>query len=210
MAGAMKKAPSRPAARPSSPGACPRSSTLRPSAHLAPDRPDRRPFLDLRPIRRADVHSTVPPSRPPMAAAPTPALIRSFVLRQAACRTPSSALDELGPVRRGPMPTVRRWTWPEFSADRRRTSWKSVSAWVRHGGDRPGHPENDYLGIEVHAPGVGALCKLIGELRARQPAHRPARRRRSACATCCRKPAWTAYTSSSPIRGRRSAITSAG
>ncbi|MDR2926506.1 MAG: tRNA (guanosine(46)-N7)-methyltransferase TrmB [Azoarcus sp.] len=23
------------------------------------------------------------------------------------------------------------------------------------------HPENDYLGIEVHGPGVGALCKLI-------------------------------------------------
>lgn len=23
------------------------------------------------------------------------------------------------------------------------------------------HPENDYLGIEVHSPGVGALCKLI-------------------------------------------------
>jgi tRNA (guanine-N7-)-methyltransferase len=26
-----------------------------------------------------------------------------------------------------------------------------------------GHPENDYLGIEVHGPGVGALCKLIAE-----------------------------------------------
>jgi tRNA (guanine-N7-)-methyltransferase len=26
-----------------------------------------------------------------------------------------------------------------------------------------GHPENDYLGIEVHSPGVGALCKLIAE-----------------------------------------------
>jgi tRNA (guanine-N7-)-methyltransferase len=26
------------------------------------------------------------------------------------------------------------------------------------------HPENDYLGIEVHTPGVGALLKLIGEL----------------------------------------------
>ncbi len=25
------------------------------------------------------------------------------------------------------------------------------------------HPENDYLGIEVHTPGVGALLKLIGE-----------------------------------------------
>ncbi|MDR2032533.1 MAG: tRNA (guanosine(46)-N7)-methyltransferase TrmB [Azoarcus sp.] len=23
------------------------------------------------------------------------------------------------------------------------------------------HPENDYLGIEVHGPGVGALCKLV-------------------------------------------------
>lgn len=25
------------------------------------------------------------------------------------------------------------------------------------------HPENDYLGIEVHSPGVGNLCKLIAE-----------------------------------------------
>ncbi|MCL2644570.1 MAG: tRNA (guanosine(46)-N7)-methyltransferase TrmB [Betaproteobacteria bacterium] len=25
------------------------------------------------------------------------------------------------------------------------------------------HPETDYLGIEVHSPGVGALCKLIAE-----------------------------------------------
>jgi tRNA (guanine-N7-)-methyltransferase len=25
------------------------------------------------------------------------------------------------------------------------------------------HPQNDYLGIEVHTPGVGALLKLIGE-----------------------------------------------
>lgn len=26
------------------------------------------------------------------------------------------------------------------------------------------HPENDYLGLEVHVPGVGALCKRIAEL----------------------------------------------
>jgi tRNA (guanine-N7-)-methyltransferase len=26
------------------------------------------------------------------------------------------------------------------------------------------HPENDYLGVEVHTPGVGALLKQIGEL----------------------------------------------
>lgn len=26
-----------------------------------------------------------------------------------------------------------------------------------------GHPENDYLGIEVHTPGVGALCKRLVE-----------------------------------------------
>jgi tRNA (guanine-N7-)-methyltransferase len=26
------------------------------------------------------------------------------------------------------------------------------------------HPQNDYLGIEVHTPGVGALLKLLGEL----------------------------------------------
>ena len=27
------------------------------------------------------------------------------------------------------------------------------------------HPENDYLGVEVHTPGVGALLKHIGELK---------------------------------------------
>jgi tRNA (guanine-N7-)-methyltransferase len=27
------------------------------------------------------------------------------------------------------------------------------------------HPENDYLGVEVHTPGVGALLKQIGELK---------------------------------------------
>ena len=26
------------------------------------------------------------------------------------------------------------------------------------------HPENNYLGVEVHSPGVGSLLKLIGEL----------------------------------------------
>lgn len=25
------------------------------------------------------------------------------------------------------------------------------------------HPQNDYLGVEVHTPGVGSLCKLIAE-----------------------------------------------
>ena len=25
------------------------------------------------------------------------------------------------------------------------------------------HPENDYIGVEVHTPGVGSLCKLIAE-----------------------------------------------
>ncbi|MCB1964867.1 tRNA (guanosine(46)-N7)-methyltransferase TrmB [Accumulibacter sp.] len=27
-----------------------------------------------------------------------------------------------------------------------------------------GHPDNDYLGIEVHTPGVGSLCKLVAEM----------------------------------------------
>jgi tRNA (guanine-N7-)-methyltransferase len=27
------------------------------------------------------------------------------------------------------------------------------------------HPENDYLGVEVHTPGIGSLCKLIAENR---------------------------------------------
>jgi tRNA (guanine-N7-)-methyltransferase len=26
------------------------------------------------------------------------------------------------------------------------------------------HPENDYIGVEVHTPGVGSLCKLVAEM----------------------------------------------
>ncbi len=40
------------------------------------------------------------------------------------------------------------------------------------------HPENDYLGIEVHTPGVGSLLKEIATRELSQPARDPARRRR--------------------------------
>jgi tRNA (guanine-N7-)-methyltransferase len=43
-------------------------------------------------------------------------------------------------------------------------------------------PGTDFIGIEVHPPGVGALLKRIGEQRAVQPAHRAARRGRGAAA----------------------------
>ncbi|MDR1646850.1 MAG: tRNA (guanosine(46)-N7)-methyltransferase TrmB [Zoogloeaceae bacterium] len=33
-----------------------------------------------------------------------------------------------------------------------------TTAWIAHA-----HPENDYLGVEVHLPGVGSLCKRIAE-----------------------------------------------
>jgi tRNA (guanine-N7-)-methyltransferase len=48
---------------------------------------------------------------------------------------------------------------------RRRGFSKSVSAWARPRRRLPRRTSgNDYLGIEVHTPGVGSLCKLVAEL----------------------------------------------
>ena len=72
------------------------------------------------------------------------------------------------------------------------------------------HPDVDFLGVEVHLPGVGALLKRIDELgllqRARHPARRGRSRRRDDRAGLARR----ACTSTSRTRGRRSATTSGG
>jgi hypothetical protein len=71
------------------------------------------------------------------------------------------------------------------------------------------NPHNDYFGLEVHVPGVGALCKLIAEKNLPTCASATTTPSRS-CATCCRKARCPASTSSSPIRGTRRGTRSAG
>ena len=67
------------------------------------------------------------------------------------------------------------------SAAARRACWKSASAWARRPRkSRRTRPADDFLGVEVHEPGVGALLKLIGEQQLYEYPHHPARRGRSA------------------------------
>lgn len=90
--------------------------------------------------------------------------IRSFVLRAGRMGSgQQKALDELGP----------RFVLPyhptelDLNAIFRRPASKILEIGFGMGGATAeiaaSHPENDYLGIEVHTPGVGALLKLIGE-----------------------------------------------
>jgi tRNA (guanine-N7-)-methyltransferase len=101
--------------------------------------------------------------------------IRSFVLRAGRMGSgQTKALEELGP--RFVLPyAATPWTGDRFSADRRR---RILEIGFGMGGATAeiarGHPENDYLGVEVHTPGVGALLKRIGELDLANLAHRPA------------------------------------
>ena len=72
------------------------------------------------------------------------------------------------------------------------------------------HPQHDFLGVEVHAPGVGALLKEVAarglsNVRVVQP--RRGRRRHADDSRRTRSPACTCTF---PIRGRRSATTSGG
>lgn len=90
--------------------------------------------------------------------------IRSFVLRAGRMGSgQQKALDELGP----------RFVLPyhptelDLNAIFRRPASKILEIGFGMGGATAeiaaNHAENDYLGIEVHTPGVGALLKLIGE-----------------------------------------------
>lgn len=90
--------------------------------------------------------------------------IRSFVLRAGRMGSgQQKALDELGP----------RFVLPyrpeplDLIAAFQRQAPKILEIGFGMGGATAeiaqAHPENDYLGIEVHTPGVGALLKQIGE-----------------------------------------------
>lgn len=91
--------------------------------------------------------------------------IRSFVLRAGRLGTgQSKALEELGP--RYVLPYVTApMDWPGVFG---RQAPRILEIGFGMGGATAeiarGHPENDYLGVEVHTPGVGALLKRIGEL----------------------------------------------
>ncbi len=84
--------------------------------------------------------------------------IRSFVLRAGRLGTgQSKALEELGP--RYVLPYVTApMDWPGVFG---RQAPRILEIGFGMGGATAeiarGHPENDYLGVEVHTPGVGAL-----------------------------------------------------
>lgn len=90
--------------------------------------------------------------------------IRSFVLRAGRMGSgQQKALEELGP--QFVLPYL-----PEpldLAAAFQRQAPKILEIGFGMGGATAeiaeAHPENDYLGIEVHTPGVGALLKQIGE-----------------------------------------------
>ena len=108
--------------------------------------------------------------------------IRSFVTRAGRVSTGQRrAIDELGP-RFVSCPSRRSSpTGTPCSAAARRACWKSASAWARRPRkSRRTRPADDFLGVEVHEPGVGALLKLIGEQTLGEYPHHSARRRRSA------------------------------
>lgn len=90
--------------------------------------------------------------------------IRSFVLRAGRMGTgQSKALEELGP--RFVLPySGSPMDWPAAFG---RQAPRILEIGFGMGGATAeiarNHPENDYLGVEVHTPGVGALLKRIGE-----------------------------------------------
>ncbi len=90
--------------------------------------------------------------------------IRSFVLRQGrVSHAQQRALDELAPrygipFQEGPLDLGQAFGRAapkilEIGCGMGETTARIAAA----------HPENDYLGIEVHSPGVGSLLKLIEE-----------------------------------------------
>lgn len=90
--------------------------------------------------------------------------IRSFVLRAGRMGSgQQKALDELGP--RFVLPYAS--TKLDLTTAFQRSADKILEIGFGMGGATAeiaaNHPENDYLGLEVHTPGVGALLKQIGE-----------------------------------------------
>jgi tRNA (guanine-N7-)-methyltransferase len=91
--------------------------------------------------------------------------IRSFVLRAGRMGTgQSKALEELGP--RFVLPyAATPLDWPSVFG-RQAPSILEIGFGMGNATAEiaRNQPENDYLGVEVHTPGVGALLKRIGEL----------------------------------------------
>ena len=90
--------------------------------------------------------------------------IRSFVLRAGRMGSgQQKALEELGPQFVLPYQADAL----DLAAAFQRQKPKILEIGFGMGGATAeiaqAHPENDYLGIEVHTPGVGALLKQIGE-----------------------------------------------
>jgi tRNA (guanine-N7-)-methyltransferase len=98
-------------------------------------------------------------------AAPARKAVRSYVLRAGRMGSGQQrALAELGPrfvLPYSPVPL-------DLAAAFARTAPKILEIGFGMGGATAeiarNHPENDYLGVEVHVAGVGALLKSIGEL----------------------------------------------
>lgn len=91
--------------------------------------------------------------------------IRSFVLRTGRMGTGQlKALEDLGPRFLVPY-SLQALDW-SATFGRQAPGILEIGFGMGHATAEiaQGHPENDYLGVEVHTPGVGALLKRIGEL----------------------------------------------
>ena len=106
--------------------------------------------------------------------------IRSFVLRQGRFSTGAArSLRHASAALRHPVFAGPHRPRGRVRARRIRRSWKSASAWARR--PRPSRalqPEHDFLAVDVHAPGVGSLLRLIEPRAPQQRSHRQSRCRR--------------------------------
>jgi tRNA (guanine-N7-)-methyltransferase len=94
--------------------------------------------------------------------------IRSFVLRAGRMGSgQQKALDELGPLYVLPYRPVELNLETAFQRNTAHQAEKILEIGFGMGAATAeiaaNHPEKDYLGLEVHTPGVGALLKQIGE-----------------------------------------------
>ena len=90
--------------------------------------------------------------------------IRSFVLRAGRLGTGQlKALDELGPRFVLPYQAAPRDLAATFGREAPKVLEIGFGMGQATAEIARNHPETDYLGVEVHTPGVGALLKLIGE-----------------------------------------------
>ncbi len=91
--------------------------------------------------------------------------IRSFVLRAGRLGTgQQKALEELGPRFVLPYRPEPLDLTAIFGREAKRILEIGFGMGLATAQIARDHPDTDYLGVEVHTPGVGALLKLIGEL----------------------------------------------